>query len=174
MGRDLVREVRERGRSSLGETAQLKGGYCLHIKTLPPTPRKSSNLPWRVLQFNFSIVLGDNPLIIGKEVALSPGQRPSSHREPRRVPLPPSGLLLPSLLGPFCLFISTHGVSGRLPISATLQVVLPFCEARPAPLVATHTCPYLMAKEGLGASASCQNSLEPLLCIWRFNVKIKH
>lgn len=45
------------------------GGYCLHIKTLPPSPRKSSNLPRRVLQFNFSIVLEDNPLIIGKEVA---------------------------------------------------------------------------------------------------------
>lgn len=50
------------------------GGCCLHIRTLPLTPRKSSNLPYEVLQFNFSIVRGDNPLIIEAEVALSPGQ----------------------------------------------------------------------------------------------------
>lgn len=50
------------------------GGCCLHIRTLPPTPRKSSNLPYEVLQFNFSIVRGDNPLIIEAEVGLSPGQ----------------------------------------------------------------------------------------------------
>lgn len=59
------------------EGTQLKRGYCLHIKTLPLTPRKSSNLPCKVLQFNFSIVLRDNPLITEEEVALSPGQRVS-------------------------------------------------------------------------------------------------
>lgn len=64
------------------EGAQLKRGYCLHIKTLPLTPRKSSNLPCKVLQFNFSIVLRDNPLITEEEVALSPGQRVRAHREP--------------------------------------------------------------------------------------------
>ncbi|KAI4805861.1 hypothetical protein KUCAC02_010456, partial [Chaenocephalus aceratus] len=37
--------------------------------------KKSSNLPSKVLQFNFSIVRGDNPVITGEEVALSPGQR---------------------------------------------------------------------------------------------------
>lgn len=71
-------EVRARERGT-----QLKRGYCLHIKSLPPTPRKSSNLPCKVLQFNFSIVQKDNPLITAEEVALSPGQRPRAHREPR-------------------------------------------------------------------------------------------
>lgn len=105
--------VRERGGLSW------RGGYCLHIKSLPPTPRKSSNLPCKVLQFNFSIVQKDNPLIIEEEVALSPGQRPRAHGEPR------SGLLTPSLLWPSRRFISTRGVPGCLPISAPLQVIFP-------------------------------------------------
>lgn len=76
-------EVRERQKErGRGDSAE-EGGYCLHIKTLPPTPRKSSNLPCKVLQFNFSIVQGDNPVIIEEEVALSPGQRPRAHREPQ-------------------------------------------------------------------------------------------
>jgi len=50
---------------------------------LPLTPRKSSNLPSEVLQFNFSIVWGDNALIIEEEVALSPGQRVTAHRGPQ-------------------------------------------------------------------------------------------
>lgn len=71
----------ERGRKGEGKGTQLKRGYCLHIKTLPLTPRKSSNLPCKVLQFNLSIVQGDNHLIIEEEVALSPGQRVRAHRE---------------------------------------------------------------------------------------------
>jgi len=66
---------RERGYSA-------EEGYCLHIKTLPLTPRKSCNLPCKVLQFNFSIMKGDNPLIIVEEVAISLGQRAKAHREP--------------------------------------------------------------------------------------------
>lgn len=106
------------------EGAQLKRGYCLHIKTLPLTPRKSSNLPCKVLQFNFSIVLRDNPLIIEEEVALSPGtEGEGSQRAPLHQPR--SGFLSPSSPWPFCLFISTRGVSGRSPISTALQMIFP-------------------------------------------------
>lgn len=94
----MTGEEEREERGSEGEGTRLKRGYCLHIKTLPLTPGKSSNLPCEVLQFNFSIVQRDNPLIIGEEVALSPrtegegSQRASVSVGP---PLPPASMWIP-------------------------------------------------------------------------------